>query len=95
MPEKGITEKCISGACFGVRYITRDELRQAMTDYGMGDEATIDEILDDVDTDKVSLSLSLYVAWSLMTLSVVFYANWFTNFYMNKCRMEQSIMQNL
>jgi len=30
-----------------------------MTDYGMGDEATIDEILDDVDTDKVTLSLSL------------------------------------
>ncbi|KAK4481382.1 hypothetical protein RD792_012270 [Penstemon davidsonii] len=33
-------------------FITRDELRQAMTQYGMGDEATIDEILDDVDTDK-------------------------------------------
>ncbi|KAK9946885.1 hypothetical protein M0R45_012327 [Rubus argutus] len=28
-------------------FITRDELRQAMTEYGMGDEATIDEILDD------------------------------------------------
>lgn len=36
----------------GNGHITRDELRQAMTDYGMGDEATIDEILDDVDTDK-------------------------------------------
>ncbi|KAJ6797716.1 putative calcium-dependent protein kinase 2 [Iris pallida] len=33
-------------------YITRDELRQAMTEYGMGDEATITEVLDDVDTDK-------------------------------------------
>ncbi|NP_001313180.1 calcium-dependent protein kinase 29-like [Nicotiana tabacum] len=33
-------------------FITRDELRHAMTEYGMGDEATIDEILDDVDTDK-------------------------------------------
>ncbi|XP_004291330.1 PREDICTED: calcium-dependent protein kinase 29 isoform X1 [Fragaria vesca subsp. vesca] len=33
-------------------FITREELRQAMTEYGMGDEATIDEILDDVDTDK-------------------------------------------
>ncbi|KAL8130688.1 hypothetical protein V2J09_019843 [Rumex salicifolius] len=33
-------------------FITRDELRQAMTQYGMGDEATIDEVLDDVDTDK-------------------------------------------
>jgi len=26
-----------------------------MTEYGMGDEKTIDEILDDVDTDKVTL----------------------------------------
>lgn len=33
-------------------FITREELRQAMTQYGMGDEATIDEILEDVDTDK-------------------------------------------
>lgn len=24
-----------------------------MTQYGMGDDATIDEIIDDVDTDKV------------------------------------------
>lgn len=41
-------------ASFGItRFITRDELRHALTEYGMGDEATIDEILDDVDTDKV------------------------------------------
>ncbi|XP_028794261.1 calcium-dependent protein kinase 29 [Neltuma alba] len=33
-------------------YITREELRQALTEYGMGDEATIDEVIDDVDTDK-------------------------------------------
>ncbi|WOL05957.1 hypothetical protein Cni_G14688 [Canna indica] len=33
-------------------YITRDELRHAMSQYGMGDEATIDEVLDDVDTNK-------------------------------------------
>lgn len=39
---------------FLTRFITRDELRQAMTEYGMGDEATIDEILHDVDTDKVN-----------------------------------------
>ncbi|KAG9442871.1 hypothetical protein H6P81_018725 [Aristolochia fimbriata] len=36
----------------GSGFITRDELRHAMTDYGMGDEATISEVLDDVDTDK-------------------------------------------
>ncbi|KAL5557807.1 hypothetical protein UlMin_034018 [Ulmus minor] len=36
----------------GSGFITRDELRQAMTQNGMGDEDTIDEIIDDVDTDK-------------------------------------------
>ncbi|KAL6994779.1 Calcium-dependent protein kinase 9 [Sarracenia purpurea var. burkii] len=36
----------------GSGFITRDELRQAMTQYGMGDEATIDEVINDVDTDK-------------------------------------------
>jgi hypothetical protein len=35
------------------RFITRDELRLAMAQYGMGDEATIDEVIEDVDTDKV------------------------------------------
>ncbi|KAI4316988.1 hypothetical protein L6164_024905 [Bauhinia variegata] len=33
-------------------FITRDEIRQAMTEYGMGDEATIDEVINDVDTDR-------------------------------------------
>ncbi|XP_039142595.1 calcium-dependent protein kinase 33-like isoform X1 [Dioscorea cayenensis subsp. rotundata] len=36
----------------GSGYITRDEIKQAMQEYGMGDDATIDEIIDDVDTDK-------------------------------------------
>ncbi|KDP36877.1 hypothetical protein JCGZ_08168 [Jatropha curcas] len=36
-------------------FITRDELREAMAQYGMGDEATIDEIIDDVDTNKDGL----------------------------------------
>ncbi|GJS03916.1 putative ribonuclease H-like domain-containing protein [Tanacetum coccineum] len=47
-------------------FITRDELKHSMTQYGMGDEQTIDEVLDDVDTDK-RLVLShgqLYVAIS-------------------------------
>lgn len=38
-----------------IRFITREEIRQALTEYGMGDEATIDEVIDDVDTNKVSL----------------------------------------
>ncbi|KAK7280782.1 hypothetical protein RJT34_25849 [Clitoria ternatea] len=32
-------------------YVTRDELRQAITEYQMGNEAAIDEILEDVDPD--------------------------------------------
>ncbi|XP_022753582.1 calcium-dependent protein kinase 29-like [Durio zibethinus] len=36
----------------GSGFITRDELRQAMSEYGMGDEATVDEVIEDVDTDK-------------------------------------------
>ncbi|KAH1204305.1 Calcium-dependent protein kinase 19 [Glycine max] len=34
-------------------YITRDELSQALTKYQMGDEATIYEVINDVDTDNV------------------------------------------
>ncbi|XP_051218651.1 calcium-dependent protein kinase 12 [Lolium perenne] len=33
-------------------YISREELEQAMTEYGMGDEANIKEVLDEVDKDK-------------------------------------------
>ncbi|PIA25566.1 hypothetical protein AQUCO_11100023v1 [Aquilegia coerulea] len=36
----------------GSGLITRDELKHAMSEYGMGDEATIDEVINDVDTDK-------------------------------------------
>uniref|UniRef100_A0A1D1YTY0 non-specific serine/threonine protein kinase n=1 Tax=Anthurium amnicola TaxID=1678845 RepID=A0A1D1YTY0_9ARAE len=37
----------------GSGFITRDELKQAMTRYGMGDDdATINEVINDVDTDK-------------------------------------------
>ncbi|CAD6260001.1 unnamed protein product [Miscanthus lutarioriparius] len=33
-------------------YITRDELQQAMAEYGVSDEASIKEVLDEVDKDK-------------------------------------------
>lgn len=36
----------------GSGYITREELRHAMSEYGMGDEATIDEVINDIDTDR-------------------------------------------
>ncbi|RRT53531.1 hypothetical protein B296_00034368 [Ensete ventricosum] len=37
------------------RFITRDELESAMQEHGMGDIATIKEIISEVDTDNVSL----------------------------------------
>lgn len=43
---------CISACLTFCRFITRDELRQAMAQYGLGDDATIDEIIEDVDTNK-------------------------------------------
>ena len=39
------------------RFITRDEVKQAMIQYKMGDEDTIDEILDDIDIDGVRFTL--------------------------------------
>ncbi|CAM8986963.1 unnamed protein product [Rhodiola kirilowii] len=36
----------------GSGFITRDELEIAMQDYGIGDEATIKEIIDEVDSDN-------------------------------------------
>lgn len=49
-----------------------------MTQYGMGDEATIDEIIEDVDTDKVTLSSNsnhgsfLFHALIISTISSVY-----------------------
>lgn len=39
---------------FTNRHITREELETAMTKHGMGDEATIKDIISEVDTDHVS-----------------------------------------
>ena len=61
---------------FFTRYITRDELRQAMTQHGMGDEATIDEILDDVDTDKV-ITLSSVLICSFFSFFLFLFINEF------------------
>jgi hypothetical protein len=38
------------------RYITVDELEEALKKYDMGDEATIKDIIAEVDTDHVSNS---------------------------------------
>lgn len=46
------------------RYITRDELEIAMKEYGMGDEASIKEVISEVDTDNVSLFLNQ--TWKLL-----------------------------
>lgn len=39
------------------RFITRDELENAMQEHGMGDLSTIKEIIAEVDSDNVSFSL--------------------------------------
>lgn len=44
-----------------IRYITMDELEKAMKEYGMGDEATIKDIISEVDTDNVSHYLFIYI----------------------------------
>lgn len=41
---------------FVCRYITVDELEEALKKYDMGDDKTIKEIIAEVDTDHVSLS---------------------------------------
>lgn len=41
------------------RYITTDELEAALKEYGMGDDATIKEVLSDVDSDNVSQNKNL------------------------------------
>ncbi|KAL6999294.1 Calcium-dependent protein kinase 19 [Sarracenia purpurea var. burkii] len=40
-------------------FITRDELETAMKDYGMGDKATIKEIMSEVDTDNKRKTLTI------------------------------------
>lgn len=37
-----------------------DELESAMKEYGMGDEASIKEVIAEVDTDNVSFVFSLH-----------------------------------
>lgn len=39
------------------RYITMEELEHALKEYNMGDENTIKEIIAEVDTDRVCVSL--------------------------------------
>lgn len=43
------------------RFITRDELKHSMTQYGMGDDATIDEVINDVDTDNVRKTFNFWL----------------------------------
>lgn len=42
-------------------YITRDELEAAMQKYGMGDAATIKEIISEVDSDNVGYFLPYFL----------------------------------
>lgn len=51
---KFIAENTLCFLKFMDRHITIDELETAMTQHGMGDEASIKEIISEVDTDNVS-----------------------------------------
>lgn len=42
------------------RYITKDELKQALSQHGVGDDATIAEIIADVDSDHVCNDFSSF-----------------------------------
>jgi len=58
------------------RFITRDELETAMKEYGMGDDATIKEIISEVDTiisevDTDHVSQFSCVAISFYSSSIV------------------------
>ena len=50
-----------------------------MTQYGMGDEETINEVLDEVDTDKVSNNhklknlCTMHIAIKLNTVHVIYF----------------------
>ena len=66
------------------RYITRDELRKDMAEYGMGDEATITEVLN-VDTDNVCPSfLEKFLSFSFLTQT-----NHSTNCFMHNALMSK------
>lgn len=39
------------------RYITREELEQALREFGMNDGEDIKEIIDEVDADNVSIKV--------------------------------------
>lgn len=49
-----------------------------MAQYGMGDEATIDEIIEDVDTDKVSF-FSLLVICGVLYHFLLWIHDWFSD----------------
>lgn len=53
------------------RFITRDELESAMQEHGMGDIATIKEIISEVDTDNVSLLSAVVLRAALGSISFV------------------------
>lgn len=41
-----------------------------MTQYGMGDDATIDEVINDVDTDNVRINLITFINFVLISINV-------------------------
>ena len=53
-------------------YITMDELETAMKDYGLGEGATIKEIISEVDTDNVSYQSIWYIFHFFFSLQIIY-----------------------
>lgn len=49
-------------------YITVDELEVALKEYGMGDDATIKEVLSNVDSDNTSKTCPLVLSRKLVLI---------------------------
>lgn len=54
-------------------FITRDELKSAMKEYGMDDEATIKEIILEGNTDTVSCRFNLRIEFLFTIMTLSFY----------------------
>lgn len=83
---------------FLFRFITREELRQAMTLHGMGDDASIDEVIEDVDTNKVIIRSWILIFIFLFLFFFSKYICWSGLFWLNMgflCRTGESTMKSL
>lgn len=58
---------------FDIRYITMEELEQALREFGMNDAKDIKEIISEVDSDNVSQKEHLNIMHIMIYSSAIFY----------------------